>query len=143
MEGRDELVEMTVEGVQVSVQEQGHPCAVQLVSGDGARRLSVFVGVPEATAISFALQGLTTPRPMTHDALKQVVDALGGRLDRVVVGFRPEASTYTADVVVAVDGGDERHLDWRVSDAVAVAVRCDPRPTILVPSRLLDAPPPP
>ena len=77
----------------------------------------------------------------THDALTQVVDALGGQVVRIVVGHRAETSTYTADVTVALAGGGERRFDWRVSDAVALAVRCDPPPVILVPAALLDPPP--
>ena len=60
---------------------------------------------------------------MTHGALKQTVDALGAHLARVVVDHQPETSTFTADVVLTVNNGDELHLDWRVSDSVALAVR--------------------
>jgi len=78
---------------------------------------------------------------MTHDALKEALGALG-QLTRIVIGFQEETSTFTADVILAVADGTVRHLDWRVSDAVAVAVRCLPRPTILVPESILAAPPP-
>lgn len=75
-----------------------------------------------------------------HDALKQTLDALGANLLRVVVGFH-EPHTFIADVVLAMSDGQERHLDWRVSDSVALAVRCDPAHPILVPERLLAEPP--
>ena len=78
---------------------------------------------------------------MTHDALKEVVDALGGQVVRIVRGHRPETSTYTADVTIALAGGEDRRFDWRVSDAVALAVRCDPPPVILGPASLLHPPP--
>ncbi len=133
----DDLVEVTVIGV-----EQADPTRnfIDLKEKDGDRRLQVFIGPSEAAAIAFTLQGRTTPRPMTHDALKQAIEALGGRVAQVVLGYVPEKSTFTADVAVALPDGTERHLDWRVSDAVAVAVRSEPRPTILVPPSLLAGP---
>ena len=91
---------------------------------DGDRMLPIAIGAVEATAIAFAMQHVTVKRPMTHDALKQAIDALGGTVDCIVVGFQPDANTFTADVVVDMPDGSDRHLDWRVSDAVAVAVRC-------------------
>jgi bifunctional DNase/RNase len=130
-----ELVEVTLEGVGLGEVGAAHHF-LDLKERDGDRRLPVFVGPPEAGAIAFALEGRVARRPMTHDALKQTLDALGGRLVRIVVSHSPETSTFAADVVVEVGGG-EVHLDWRVSDAVAVAVRCDPRPPILAPASLL------
>lgn len=133
----NDLVEVAVVGV-----DQAEPSRnfVDLKEKDGDRRLPVFIGPPEAAAIAFALQGRTISRPMTHDALKQAIDALGGRVARVVLGYLPDRSTFTADVVVVLPDGTERHLDWRVSDAVAVTVRCDPPPAILVPAPLLAGP---
>jgi predicted Zn finger-like uncharacterized protein len=133
----DDLVEVSIVGVD---QQDPSRSFVELKETDGERRLPVFIGPPEAAAIASALQERVTLRPMTHDALKQALDALGGRVARIVVGYLPERSTFTADVVVALPDATERHLDWRVSDAVAVAVRCDPPPTILVPAALLAEP---
>jgi bifunctional DNase/RNase len=138
VEREEQLVEVTVDGVR----RFDENTAVVLREADGGRQLPVFIGAPEAAAIAFALQGVATLRPMTHDALKQMVDALGARPLRVQIGFVPEAATFTADVTVALPDGTERHLDWRVSDAVALAVRTDPRPTVLVPAALLDMPHP-
>lgn len=132
-----DLVEVTVVGV-VQADEDRH--FVNLKEKGGDRSLPVFIGPSEAAAIAFTLQGQTTRRPMTHDALKQAIDALGGRMAQVVLGYVHERSTFTADVTVALPDGTERHLDWRVSDAVAVAVRCEPPPTILAPASLLAGP---
>lgn len=131
------LVEVTVIGVQ-QVEMSRH--LVLLGEKDGERRLQVFIGQPDAAAIATALQGQTTRRPTTHDALNQSIDILGGHVAQVVLGHRRETSTFTADVVVVLPDASERHLDWRVSDAVAVAVRCEPRPTILAPASLLTRP---
>lgn len=130
-----DLVEVRLEGVGLGEAGAANHY-LDLRERDGEGRLPVFVGPPEAAAIAFALEGRVARRPMTHDALKQALDALGGRLARIVIGHSPETSTFTADVTLAVAGG-ELHLDWRVSDAVAVAVRYDPRPAILAPASLL------
>jgi hypothetical protein len=83
------------------------------------------------------------PRPLTHDTLAHALVTLDARIERIVVGYDPATSVFAADVVLALADGDERHLDRRVSDAVAVAVRAAPRPMILIPDSLLSAPPPP
>jgi len=130
----DALVKVLVEGVNMVEAERTF---VLLREAGGERRLPVFIGPPEATAIAFAMQGVPTVRPMTHDALKQAIEALGGRIDSITVGWRAGTTTFTADVRVVLPDGIERHLDWRVSDAVAIAVRCTPTPAILVPAALL------
>lgn len=135
--GADDLVEVIVVGVNL-LEMSRHFVEFQEKGGD--RRLQVLVGAPEAAAIAFALQGRTMPRPMTHDALKQVIDAVEGRVAQIVFGYVSDKSTFTADVVIALADGTKRHLDWRLSDAVAVAVRWDPPPTILVPASLLAGP---
>ncbi len=132
----DPLVEITVVGIEQADMSRN---LVLFREKDGDRRLQVFIGQPEAAAIASALQGQATRRPMTHDALKQCIDILGGHVAQVVLGHRPETSTFTADVVALPDAS-KRHLDWRVSDAVAVAVRCEPQPAILAPVSLLAGP---
>ena len=59
---------------------------VLLEETEGARRsLPIFVGGPEATAIAFALQGVEPPRPMSHDLMRELVEALGAKVVRVLV----------------------------------------------------------
>ena len=132
-----DLIEVELAGVATDDPTQ---TLIELRERGGDRRLAVVVGHREAAAIAFGLKGQPTARPMTHDALAQAITAFGGRIGRIVVGHRPETSTFTADVVVVLDDGSERHFDWRVSDAVAVAVRTDPPPQLLVPAALLVAP---
>lgn len=137
----DKLVEMVLDGVQVAADVEGQPY-LDFREKEGDRLLPVCIGAPEAVSIRFAIEGGASARPMTHDALQQLVEALGGHLRRIVIGLVVDASTYTADVTIALLDGTERHFDWRVSDAVALAVRSDPRPTILVPEAVLTTPRP-
>lgn len=132
-------VEVTVAGVRAD--PPGWTPKLILHDSVGGRDLAIGIGSAEATAIAFALQQVAHSRPMTHDALKDTLAALGD-LTRIVIGFEAETNTFTADVVLALGDGTERHLDWRVSDAVAVAVRCQPPPPIVVAESILAAPPP-
>jgi hypothetical protein len=85
------------------------------------RTLPIFIGAPEATAIAFALQGMDTPRPMTHDLIRDLLEALDTDVVRVVV-TELKTSTYFAEIVL-LQGGREVPVSSRPSDAVAVAVR--------------------
>jgi hypothetical protein len=87
----------------------------------GRRHLPISIGQPEAMAILSALQGLDAPRPMTHDLLKNVLEELAARVDRVVITEVREG-TFHAELEVLRD--DSRHrISSRPSDAVALAVR--------------------
>lgn len=85
------------------------------------RQLSIFIGGPEATAIAFALEGVETPRPLTHDLFCDVLDELGAQLERVVITELRD-TTYFADLQLSAPSGDRR-VSARPSDAVALAVR--------------------
>ncbi|MHB1137426.1 MAG: bifunctional nuclease family protein [Microthrixaceae bacterium] len=85
------------------------------------RQLSIFIGGPEATAIAFAMEGVETPRPLTHDLFCDVLDELDTQLDRVVITELRD-TTYYADLELTT-AGTTRHVSARPSDAVALAVR--------------------
>ncbi len=85
------------------------------------RTLPIFIGAPEATAIAFALQGMDTPRPMTHDLIRDLLDGLGVDVVRVVI-TELRTATYYAEIVLRLDDA-EVPISARPSDAVAVAVR--------------------
>ena len=61
------------------------PCLLLRESAGDHRILPIFIGGPEAAAIAFALEEVATPRPMTHDLMKDLLDRLGARIERVVV----------------------------------------------------------
>lgn len=83
--------------------------------------LPIFIGNSEAGAIRRYLDGVHTPRPMTHDLISNLLDVFGGQLERVIVSdFRD--STYFALLVIRLDDKTIR-VDARPSDAIAVAVK--------------------
>ena len=88
---------------------------------DGNETLPIWIGKPEADAIALALGKVVTPRPLTHDLVKNVFDGLKVRVTRVEITEIIE-NTYYA-LIQASDGRREVSIDARPSDAVAVALR--------------------
>ena len=114
------MVEVRLRAVRVDLQSNTPVLLLQESDGLG-RTLPIFIGAPEATAIAFALQGMDTPRPMTHDLIRDLLDALGAEVIRVVI-TELKSATYYAEIVLR-HGEQEQHVSSRPSDAVAVAVR--------------------
>jgi uncharacterized protein len=85
--------------------------------------LPIWIGVFEANAIALQLEGVQTPRPMTHDLLRATIEMLGARVTGVVVHSLVE-STFHATVYLRRDDGRELEVDARPSDAIALALRC-------------------
>ena len=94
---------------------------VLLREAGGTRHLAIWIGASEASAIAYALEGITQQRPFTHDLLKITTEALGGSVDRVTVTELRD-SVYYADLVLARDG-EEMVVSSRPSDAIALAAR--------------------
>lgn len=114
------MVEVRLRAVRVDLQSNTPVLLLQESEGLG-RTLPIFIGAPEATAIAFALQGMDTPRPMTHDLIRDLLDAVGSEVVRVVI-TELRTSTYYAEIVLR-HGGGEVPVSSRPSDAVALAVR--------------------
>lgn len=111
---------MELVGVRVEL-PSNTPIVLLREMSDAARLLPIFIGAPEATAIAIALDGVTTPRPMTHDLLRNVLDELSADLERVVVTELRD-KTFYAELHLLRDGG-RFVLSSRPSDAIALAAR--------------------
>src|ERR1700735_1944774 len=85
--------------------------------------LPIWVGLFEANAIALEIEKATTPRPMTHDLLRNIIHGLNARVTRVVVGALRE-DTFHATIWMD-QGGEVVALDARPSDAIALALRAD------------------
>ncbi len=94
---------------------------VLLRESRGKRYLAIWIGAMEATAIAYALEGVTTPRPFTHDLLRITTELLGGQVARVTVTELRD-SVYYADLVLT-QNDQELHVSSRPSDAIALAAR--------------------
>ena len=85
--------------------------------------LPIWIGVFEANAIALELEGVQTPRPMTHDLLRGMVDALGAHVEGIVVHSLVE-NTFHAKVQIRATDNRLVEVDARPSDAIALALRC-------------------
>jgi len=108
--------ELSVVGVRVEL--PSNQPIVLLKEAGGDRYLPIWIGAVEATAIAFAQQGVVTARPMTHDLLRDVLDALNAKLQAVHITDLREGVFY-AELVF--DGGVQ--VSARPSDAIALAMR--------------------
>ncbi len=112
-------VAMEVVGVRVELPT--NTPILLLRERDGARYLPIWIGTPEATAIALALEGIETARPLTHDLMKTLLDALGADIERVDVTSLDEG-TFFAELVIESEG-EELTISSRPSDAIALATR--------------------
>ncbi|MDA8034108.1 MAG: bifunctional nuclease family protein [Actinomycetota bacterium] len=113
------MLEVRLSAVQVDLQSNNP--VILLQEKDGGRSLPIFIGAAEATAIAYALQQVAVPRPLTHDLMKELLDALGVTVVRVVV-TEVRQETYYAEIHLE-HGGKPIRVSSRPSDAVALAAR--------------------
>jgi uncharacterized protein len=113
--------EMVIYGVSFDL--VGKQPIVLLKTADGNKFLPIWIGHPEAAAILMKLQGASTPRPMTHDLLADLLGQLDAQVVRITVTELKE-NTFYASITVQQDGS-EIEIDSRPSDAIAIAVRAE------------------
>jgi len=113
--------EMVIYGVSFDL--VGKQPIVLLKTADGNKFLPIWIGHPEAAAILMKLQGATTPRPMTHDLVTDILGQLQAQVTRITVTELRE-NTFYAQITVSLDGS-EIEVDSRPSDAIALAIRVD------------------
>jgi bifunctional DNase/RNase len=128
------VIRLSLVGVRVEV-PTNQPI-VLLREDEGQRYLPIFIGPPEATAIVYALQGMETPRPMTHDLFKTVLDDMSMQLQQVVITELHDGTFY-AEIELAGNGNAYR-ISSRPSDAIALAVRYEDTVPIFADEAVLD-----
>ena len=126
------LIEMTIKGLMVDP-ITNMPIVI-LKDKDGERVLPIWVGIFEANAIALQIENIATPRPMTHDLLRNIITDLDGQVDRVVVSDLKD-NTFFAIIHLTVKG-EAVVVDARPSDAIALALRT--RAPILVDETVID-----
>ena len=116
------MVEMEL--VAVRVELPGNVPVVVLRELEGERRLlPIFIGQPEATAIAFALDGVVTQRPMTHDLIRDLIEQLGATVERILITHLDEGTFYAE--IHLESGETSLQVSSRPSDAMALALRMD------------------
>ena len=127
------LIEMSIKGLMVDP-ITNMPIVI-LKDKMGERILRIWVGLFEANAIALQIENVTTPRPMTHDLLRNIITDLDGRVDRIVVSDLKD-NTFFAVIHLTVRG-ERVAVDARPSDAIALALRT--RSPILVEESVIDS----
>src|SRR5687767_10398556 len=126
------LIEMTIKGLMVDP-ITNMPIVI-LKDKEGERVLPIWVGIFEANAIALQIENIATPRPMTHDLLRNVIGDLDGSVDRVVVSDLKDNTFYA--VIHLTVRGERVAVDARPSDAIALALRT--RSPILVEETVIE-----
>ena len=103
---------------------------------DGDRQLPILIGIFEATSIDKRVKEIPRPRPLTHDLLVGIVETMGAELDSVLISELRD-HTYFANLRLKYEG-ELIEIDSRPSDAIAVAVTCDPPLPIYVNEDVLE-----
>ena len=110
------------------------PQAVVFLSDNGDRMVPIYIGPAEAISIDIALRKETTPRPMTHDLVKSIMDNFGIGINRILIDDLDEQVFYAR--LMLRDGDREIEIDARPSDCIALAVRTEAN--ILIEQGILD-----
>lgn len=113
------MKELSLVGVRVEL--PSNQPIVLLKEADGDRYLPIWIGAVEATAIAFALQGIETPRPMTHDLLRDILSETRIAVERILISELID-QTFYALIRMSTDGKTVE-VSSRPSDAIALAVR--------------------
>ena len=113
------LIEMSIKGLMVDP-ITNLPIVI-LKDKQGERVLPIWVGIFEANAIALQIENIATPRPMTHDLLRNVISDLDGQVDRIVVTDLKDNTFYA--VIHLTVRGERVAIDARPSDAIALALR--------------------
>ena len=111
-----------VELNQIIIREMEHEQFIVLKEVDGVRRLPILIGSAEAFAIDRRLKGIPAARPLTHDLLASVIEAMGGIIERIEITaleYYAEGGTFLA--AIHIRQGDKLiKIDSRPSDAIAL-----------------------
>jgi uncharacterized protein len=113
------MIELSLVGVRVEL--PSNQPIVLLKEATGDRYLPIWIGAVEATAIAFALQGVETPRPMTHDLMRDLLRETEISVERILISELVD-QTFYALIRVTTDSRT-KEVSSRPSDAIALAVR--------------------
>ncbi|MBI2853207.1 MAG: bifunctional nuclease family protein [Chloroflexi bacterium] len=115
------MIEVTIDSIRVSLMNYQRVVILKEKTAD--RYLPIWIGPAEADAIAVKLQGVKLERPLSHDLLRSVVDALGARVNSIIV-TELKNDVFYAKIILNVDG-HQVEVDSRPSDALALAVRVE------------------
>lgn len=116
-------MEVRVDLAQIRISETHDQQVIVLRERNAARALQIVIGLTEALAIDRRVKNVQLQRPMTHDLLANVIELLGGDLEKIVVNDLQD-HTFYAKLVIRQQG-ELVEVDSRPSDAIALGVATD------------------
>ena len=111
-----------VELSRIIIDEKRQDQVIVLKEKDGDRQIPIVIGFMEASSIKIKISGVDMPRPLTHDLLAQVIETLGGRLEKVTID-KLVSNTFFAKLEIMTKENELKVIDARPSDSIALAVR--------------------
>lgn len=122
---------------RIIISEISEQQVIYLKEVDGNRQFPIFIGIFEATSIDRRVKGRSNTRPLTHDLIVKVVDSMDAVFHSVVISELRD-HTYFAKLIIKRSDGEQIEIDSRPSDAIAIAVTCDPRLPVYVAEDVLE-----
>ena len=114
------MVEMELN--KIVIDEKRHDQLIVLKEKNGNRILPIVIGLAEASAIKLKISGFKPPRPLTHDLLHNAIENLNASIVKIIID-KLEESAFHAKIVLKTADGQEKVIDARPSDSIALAVR--------------------
>jgi bifunctional DNase/RNase len=107
---------------KIVIDEKRHDQLIVLKEKNGSRVLPIVIGLAEASAIKLKISGFNPPRPLTHDLMYATIENLNAAIEKVVID-KLEDNTFHAKLVLKTNSGENKVIDARPSDSIALAVR--------------------
>ncbi len=114
------MVEMELNKIRID--EKHGEQVIVLKEKKGKRLLPIIIGMQEATAIKMEISGFEPPRPLAHDLMRNIINALGANLEKIIVQ-KLEQNIFYAKLVITMNHTKEIEIDARPSDSIALALR--------------------
>ena len=114
------MIEMELSNIVID--EKRHDQLIVLKEKNGNRVLPIVIGLAEASAIKMKISGFMPPRPLTHDLLHSTIEFLEATVEKIIID-KLEENTFHAKLVLKTSAGNEKMIDARPSDSIALAVR--------------------
>ncbi len=114
------MVEMELN--KIVIDEKRHDQLIVLKEKNGERVLPIVIGLAEASAIKLKISGFEPARPLTHDLLHSTIKYLEADVEKIIID-KLEENTFHAKIVLKTSSGQEKIIDARPSDSIALAVR--------------------
>ena len=115
------MIELIFDGIKIDKNTTSPVAILKELDADPIRNMDIWIGENEASAIKAALAGQTTPRPMTHDLIKNIMDGLSATVTAMYINKFEELTFYAT--LKLKSNGEEIDIDSRPSDGIAMALR--------------------